>query len=209
MQKIGQLQSYVEVLETQVPTFLHPVGQEDQSRLIKMRIRAAQATNLYVQPIDLESGEVGDDIFLAHIEPGLDQIEFYYVGSFGLRLMGGNVWLDTYDNTAFNIESADPTSFARLWEREERDPRILEIERSARHNSMLLQQQMEADRAAFRQEMAAMRQEAQNHVTPAQSPAPAPTGSQQAQSPASAPTGDNRTPAATAGTNGGEPQANA
>lgn len=182
MQKIGMLQAFVELKETEDATFVHPQGQEDQSRLIKMRILAEHAVNLYIVPVDYEYASYDEDgvllpgrvvehydepefvRFLAHVEPGLEQLEFYWRGSFCLRLIGGGIWLDTYDNTAFNVESVDPVSFARLWEREERDPRILEIERMARHNQMALQEQMRADMAAFAANLEARYQ---TNVTPA------------------------------------------
>lgn len=209
MQKIGMLQAFVQLEETEDATFVHPEGQHDQARLIKMRILAEKAVNLYIVPVeyDYEARQVTahhDEPefvrFLAHVEPGMEQIEFYYCGSFCLRLMGGNIWLDTYDNSAFNIESVDPVSFARLWEREERDPRILEIERAARHNQNALREQMEADRAQF----LLMMSEMQKNVTPAPSApvAPAPStpapssavpssGDQQADTPAPDGTGGN------------------
>ncbi len=183
MQKLGMIQAFVELGELEDATFAHPQGNEDQARLIKMRILAEKPVNMYIVPVEYqypsydENGQYqpgrvtahheGPEFvrFLAHVEPGLEQIEFYYRGSFCLRLMGGGIWLDTYDNTAFNIESVDPVSFARMYEREERDPRILEIERAARHNSLMLQQQMEADRAQFIAMMEAMK----NNVTPAPS----------------------------------------
>lgn len=178
MQKIGQLQTYVEVPEAQAPVFRHPQG-NDQSRLIKMRILAENSVNLFVERLDADpdTGEVEPIRFLAHIAPGMEQLEFYYQGSFSLQAVGGSIWLDTYDNTSFNVESVSPESFARLWEREERDPRILEIEQAARHNQARLQQQMEADRAAFRAEMEAVRAEVQKNVnTSTSAPGAAKTG---------------------------------
>lgn len=211
MQKIGQLQKYVLIKEDQKPTFFHPEGSEDQARLIKMRLLSEQALNIFVEALDADpdTGEIPDIRFLTSVPAGLEQIEFHFLGSFALIFVGGNVWLDTFDNTAFDIEMIDATSFARIHEREERDPRILEIERAARHNSMLLQQQMEADRAAFREEMARFAQEAQKNVATSSSPASSATASASAQSAAPASTGDNKSPAATSGANGGEPQGNA
>ncbi len=199
MQKIGMLQAFVQLKETEDATFVHPWGNEDQARLIKMRILAENAVNLYIVPVryDYETKTVvehHDDPefvhFLAHVEPGLEQLEFYWQGSFCLRLMGGNIWLDTYDNTAFNVESVDPASFARLWEREERDPRILEIERQARHNQMLLQEQMAADRAAFASQMAELVQQAKTNVAPAALAPVTPTGSGTPESTSVPPTSD-------------------
>lgn len=173
MQKIGMLQAFVQLAETEDATFVHPQGNEDQARLIKMRILAEKPVNLYLIPVvyDYENRKViehHDDPdliqFLTHVEPGMEQIEFYWKGSFCLRLMGGNIWLDTYDNTAFNVESVDDVSFARLWEREERDPRILEMERAARHNQARLREEMAADMAAYREQL---RQEFAANVAPA------------------------------------------
>ncbi len=218
MQKIGQLQAFMELKETQDAMFVHPLGQRDQSRLIKMRILAEHPVNLYVVPVeyDYDTGEVIEHLddpsavrFLCHVEPGLEQVEFYWLGCFCLRLIGGNIWLDTYDNTAFNVESVDPDSFARLWEREERDPRILEIERAARHNKLLLEQQMQADRAAFRAEMAAYREEVRSNVAASPSSSSSQAGSTTAQSAGVSSASDNASAVATPAGNGGEPEANA
>lgn len=175
MQKIGMLQAFVQLSETEDATFVHPQGNEDQARLIKMRILVEKPVNLYLIPVeyDYENRKVTahhDEPefiqFLTHVEPGMEQIEFYWRGSFCLRLMGGNIWLDTYDNTAFNVESVDDVSFARLWEREERDPRILEMERLARHNSRILDEQRAQDYALYEERMAALEAKYQQNVTP-------------------------------------------
>lgn len=156
MQKLNMIQAFAELREGTDATFAHPQGQAEQARLIKMRINAPQDVNLYITPIviDEETGEVlshdADNAqFLAHVAAGFEQVEFYYRGSFCLAVLGGSVWLDTSDNTAFSVEASDFTSYARLWEREERDPRILEIERLARHNQGLLRQQMAEDMARY------------------------------------------------------------
>ncbi|UIB81363.1 hypothetical protein [Flyfo microvirus Tbat2_43] len=182
MQKLGMLQAFAQLAETEDATFVHPQGSEDQARLIKMRILAEKPVNLYLIPVDYdyefvdENGKKGrvtahhdeDEFiqFLTHVEPGMEQLEFYWKGSFCLRLMGGNIWLDTYDNTAFNVESVDDVSFARLWEREERDPRILEMERLARHNSRLLDQQRAEDLRLYEERMAALEAKYQQNVNP-------------------------------------------
>ena len=210
MQKIGMVQEYVLLKETQKPVFFHPEGIEDQSRLIKMRLRAEQAVNLYLEPLDAnpETGEVPEEIFLAHCEPGLEQIEFFYRGSFGLIIVGGNIWLDTYDNTSFEVESLDPTSFARLWEREERDPRILEMEQIARMNQRERDAQRENDRAEYEARIKALEERFAN-VAASQSPSSAPasggggTGS-------SVPSASDSEPAAgPSSADGGEPKADA
>lgn len=156
MQKLNMVQAFVVLQEGTDATFMHPEGQAEQARLIKMRINAPQDVNLFLTPIDVdaETGEVtaeyGDQtVFLAHVRAGFDKLEFFFKGSFSLMAKGGDIWLDTHDNTPFTVEATDFTNYARLWEREERDPRILEIERAARHNQELLRQQMAADMARY------------------------------------------------------------
>lgn len=208
MQKIGMLQAFVELKETEDATFVHPQGNEDQARLIKMRILAELPVNLYIVPVEYDHDEKQVTAhhdepeflhFLAHVEPGLEQLEFYWKGSFCLRLKGGSIWLDTYDNTAFNVESVEPVSFARLWEREERDPRILEIERQARHNQMLLQEQMAADRAAFAAQMGELLQQARTNVAPAPVAPSTPAGGATPESASVPSAGDQQSAAAAAG----------
>lgn len=191
MQRIGQLQTYVEIAEGTAPVFRHPAG-SDQSRLIKMRLLAESAVNLYVERIDPdpETGELEPLRFLAHIAPGFEELEFRFLGSFALQLVGGNVWLDTYDNTSFNVESVSPESFARLHEREERDPRQLEMEQIARYNQRLFDQQRAADRAEYEARLIAMEERLANNVNPAPSVASPPAASVPAQSASVPPAND-------------------
>lgn len=183
MQKIGQLQTYVEIPEAQAPVFLHPQG-SDQSRLIKMRILAENSVNLFVERIDAdpETGEIEAIRFLAHVAPGMEQLEFYFKGSFALQAVGGSIWLDTYDNTSFNVESVSPESFARLHEREERDPRQLEMEQVARHNRRIFEEQRAADLAEYEARLIAMEERLLKSVTPPSSAPSAPATSVPAQS---------------------------
>jgi hypothetical protein len=212
MQKLGMIQAYSPLNEGQDAIFVHPQGNLENSRLIKFRLLAETDIRLFVVPVeydyDLQQVTVHHDepdftLFLSALKPGFEEIEFYYRGSFCLRVTGGNVWLDTYDNTALNIEGASTESYARLWEREERDPRILEIERAARHNTMMLQQQMEADRAQF----AAMMEQMKNVTqAPASGTAGTPSVSSDAGTPvpASAPAGDPPAAPAVDGGTGGQ-----
>lgn len=176
MQKLNMIQAFAELPEGVEAVFAHPEGQADQARLIKMNINAPQDCNLYVTPLDLVNEATGELIdgearFLAHVSAGFEQLEFYYNGSFSLAVVGGAIWLDTYDNTAFSVEASDFTSYARLWEREERDPRILEIERAARHNQELLLRQMAEDRAAYAAQMAALAERVSSNVPASSAPA--------------------------------------
>lgn len=210
MQKLNMIQAFAEVAEGQGVLFAHPEGQAEQARLIKMKVNAPQACNLYLSAVS-DDGEIveAESRFLAHVEAGFEQLEFFYRGSFTLEVVGGSIWLDTYDNTAFDVQASDLTNYARLWEREERDPRILEIEREARHNRELLLRQMAEDRAAYAAQMQALAEKVTANVAPAPAPASGGTTSPVGPVPAVAPASD---PAATApapaGT-GGEPNAGA
>lgn len=178
MQKLDQIQKFALLTEGHDATFFHPQGQEGQSRLIKMRLNAPTALNLYITPVtvDPETGEIRehhseDQIFLAHVAPGYEELQFMFEGSFCLNAIGGNVWLDTYDNTRWNMEASDPTSFARIFEREERHPAILEMERMARYNQELMRQQNAADMAAAIQAL-----EKRMTANVVSTPSPSPTG---------------------------------
>jgi hypothetical protein len=209
MQKLNMIEAYRELPEGENAVFFHPEGQETQSRLIKMRINAPQPVNLWLTPVDRidpETGEVDEaSIFLGHADAGLEQIEFYYRGSFALSALGGAIWLDTVDNTYFSVEASDDTSYARLWEREERDPRILEIEQAARHNQRILMEQMAADRAAFAAQMQALTESVKTNVSTSSAPASGGTASAEPVVSTVAPTGDQTATAPVATGAAGEP----
>lgn len=162
MQKLNEIQRYKLVKEGQAVKFEHPEGQELVSRLIKMRLNVPQSVNLYVTRLDKVEAETGEIVeedvhFLAHCGPGFEQLEYYYRGNFTLSALGGDIWLDTLDSSDWSLEATDDTNYARLWEREERDPRILEMEQMARYNRRLLEEQMAADRAIYEARMSEMR----------------------------------------------------
>jgi hypothetical protein len=213
MQKFNMIQAYAELPEGTKALFSHPEGQADQSRLIKMRINAPNACNLYITAEETgdEDGVLseGETRFLAHVAAGHEQLEFYYKGSFILETVGGSIWLDTYDNTAFSVEASDFTNYARLWEREERDPRILEIERMARHNQENLMRQMKADREAYAAQFAAMAEKVTNNVAPSPAPASGGTPSPEQQVPSGAPASDPASDAKAEAGTGGKPDAEA
>lgn len=213
MQKLNMIQAFAELPEGTEALFAHPQGQAEQARLIKMKVNAPQATNLYItdQGDPDEDGVIhdGEVRFLAHVAPGFEQIEFYYKGSFTLSVVGGGIWLDTYDNTAFSVEASDFTSYARLWEREERDPRILEIERAARHNQEILLRQMAEDRAAYAAQMRAIEERVGSNVTTPQTPASAGAPVEESKVPASASAGDQPAGGKAPAGAGGEPDAEA
>lgn len=208
MQKLNMIEAFVELPEGTQATFYHPDGQAEQARLIKMKVNAPAAANLYITPFDVnpETGELidGESLFLAHVEPGFEQIEFFYRGAFALATLGGSIWLDTYDNTSFSVEASDFTSYARLWEREERDPRILEIEQAARHNQRVLLDQMAADRAEYQARMREL-DERLNNVPAASVASSGGTASPEPVVPAGAPSGDPAATAPVAPAAGGEP----
>lgn len=216
MQKFNMIQAFARLEAGSDATFQHPQGQADQARLIKMRVNAPQDVNLYITPvtIDEETGEVlehneGEALFLAHVAAGYEQLEFYYHGSFCLAALGGDIWLDTYDNTAFSVEASDYSSYARLWEREERDPRILEIERAARHNQNELLRQMAEDRAAYAAQMSALAERIGANVSAGEASASAGTAGNEPKVSAGASAGDKPAEGETPAGTGGEPDAEA
>lgn len=213
MQKLNMIEAYKELPEGENAVFYHPEGQHEQARLIKMRINAPQPCNLWITPVDRIDPETGvveeESIFLGHVDAGLEHIEFFYRGSFALSVLGGSIWLDTYDNTAFSVESSDETSYARLWEREERDPRILEIEQMARRNMMVLQEQMAEDRRLFAQKMEELAARTAANVTPPTTPADSGTASPEQGVPSSPSGGDTEAPAPAGSGGEGEPNASA
>lgn len=213
MQKLNMIQAFAELPEGTEALFAHPEGQAEQSRLIKMKVNAPQATNLYItdQGDPDEDGVIhdGEVRFLAHVPAGFEQIEFYYKGSFTLACVGGGVWLDTSDNTSFSVEASDFTSYARLWEREEEDPRILEIQRIARHNREELQRQMAADREQYAAQLQAINERISANVAPAQAPASGGTAVEEPKVPSGAPAVDPATPAPAPAGSGGEPNESA
>jgi len=214
MQKLNQIQSYVLMEESKALTFKHPEGQALESRLIKMRVNAPQAVNLYLTRLDEveeETGEIvkGEVHFLAHVLGGFEQLEFYYRGSFALNAVGGDIWLDTLDSSDFSLEATDYANYARVWEREERDPRILEMEQIARHNQRMLDEQRAADRAEREAMIEEMRKLREANVTTSSVDANRGTASPVPPVPAG-PSGDDKGKQAPAGTGtGGEPKSDA
>ena len=213
MQKLNSLQGFVRVAEDQSVTFTHSAWQA-QARQIKMSVNAPQAINLYVTRLDqtdAETGEIveGHEHFLAHVAAGSENLEFYYQGTFALNAVGGAFWLNTIDSSQFVVEATDDTSFARVWEREEEDPAMLEMKRLARHNQRILDEQRAADRAereAFLAEIQKLR--GSDVVTP---PNPGNAADQSAASGSSAvgASGDQQAPASVAAGGSGEPNAGA
>ena len=151
MQKLLQLQAYKNLAESQSVVFVHPQDNLDQARLVKFRLITEQPVTLKVSlvPYNYDTGEIGQEVadtrLLTVVQPGFEEVEFYYQGTFALNVLGGDIWLSTFDNAFVSTQPSDLTNYARLWEREERDPRILEIERAARYNQARLAEQMQQD----------------------------------------------------------------
>lgn len=144
MQRLGQLESYQSLSEKEIATFAHPAASEN-ARLVKFRIIAENETALYYAVGDEPNPEAFQ--LLTVVPAGFEEVEFYILGTFHLAAKGGEIQLSTFDNSAVYLGPAETESFARLWEREERDPRILEMERIARHNAENLRRQMLEDQA--------------------------------------------------------------
>ncbi|TLX08083.1 hypothetical protein [Rhizobium sp. MHM7A] len=208
MQRLNMLQAYQRIAEASTTVFQQPVDNAEQSRLVKFRIITEQDVVLKVSdcvfdPVTGEVSDVTNTRLLTVVKAGFDEVEFYYLGTFALDFMGAvEIWLETVDSIVVETAAADLTNYARLWEREERDPRILEIERAARYNQMQLQAQMQEDFARYAAAMEA--KYAQSAVT---APASGGTTSTEPVVSASAPAGDTTTATAPAGGTGGEPDA--
>lgn len=151
MQRLGQIESYQSLSEKEIATFKHPESMGENARLVKFRIISESETALYYA---LGEQPNADSFQLLTVVPaGFDEVEFYILGTFHLAAKGGEIMLSTFDNSVVYLGAGETESFARLWEREERDPRILEMERIARHNAENLRLQMAADFAAHEARM--------------------------------------------------------
>lgn len=154
MQRFNMIQGYKRIEEGSSVTFAHPEELVGQARLIKMRLNVPYPVNLWITRMDTIDGITGEFIdeeqtFLAHLNAGFEEIQFFYEGSFSLTALGGDIWLDTFDNASVNVEPTDYSNYARVWEREERDPRLLEIEQAARHNQRIREEQFARDKAQY------------------------------------------------------------
>lgn len=203
MQKLNMIQAYRHLEETNSVVFVASPDNADQARLVKFRIITEQDVVLQVSDVDYtpeiidpETGEViqprvvenvRNTRLLTCVTKGFDEVEFYYQGTFALNLLGGDIWLSTFDSAFVDTTPSDFTNYARLWEREERDPRILEIERAARHNQEALKRQMMEDFAAH---AAAMEARYAASVTPPKTDAASGTASDQSGVSTGAPAGD-------------------
>ncbi len=200
MQKLNEIQRYERVKSDVGLIFLHPEGQAAGARLVKMRINTPDSVRLFTKrldKVDSDTGEIveGEEHFLAYVGPGYEQLEFYYKGDFTLCVDGGEIWLDTLDSSDFTLEPLDHENYARMWEREEVDPRILELQQIARANQRALEQQMAADRAEHQARMAEIRQMMERTNVPA----PAPDGNRGTPSP------EPKVPASPSGDDKGKP----
>lgn len=210
MQKLNSIHAYKRVEEGQAVVFTTEDYLREQGRVIKMRINTANYVRLYItnmEPHVSEDGElVEDSRLLAALKPGLEELYFAYQGNFRVEAVGGEIWLDTYDASNFEVQPTDLDSYARVLQREEIDPRVAAVQYEIRKAQRAFAAQMEADRREYEQRIAALEAaKAPANVAPtttAAAPSTSGTGSQQ---PALGGEGsDGSTGAAASGT-GGEP----
>lgn len=165
MYKLNAIQQYRLVEEGASVHFVESDFHVGQARRITMRVNAPKPTNIYVTRIDDDDPQTGEVFYemvetdgkkekvytdirlLASVPAGLTPIEFYYKGSFSLTALDSEIWLETLEGGDAEIQPTDFSSYARVWEREEEDPRILEIKREARRNQQRLLEEMARDRA--------------------------------------------------------------
>nr|QJB21574.1 MAG: hypothetical protein [Microvirus sp.] len=145
MQRLGQIENYQSLSEKEIATFKHPESMGENARLVKFRIISESETALYYALGEKPNADAFQ--LLTVVPAGFEEIEFYILGTFHLAAKGGEIQLSTFDNSVVYLGPGETESFARLWEREERDPRILEMERIARHNAENLRRQMLEDQA--------------------------------------------------------------
>lgn len=151
MQRLGQIIDYAPLSEKEIATFLHPVSSSENARLVKLRVIAENETALYYA---LGEKPKADAFQLLTVVPaGLEDVEFYVLGTFHLAARGGEVMLSTSDNLVFNLGPDEAESYARIWEREERDPVLLQMDQLARQNERRLREQLLADFAAHEARM--------------------------------------------------------
>lgn len=165
MQKIGSITSYNLVEAGKLYHFPVAEGREG-SRQVKFRTLAFEPVQMWIEPADdEETGEVSEPLFLTVPAVGLDEIEFYITGGFTLTVVGGSIRLDTFDNAFQDVGENNPEeSFARIYERGDVDPRILEIQQMARHNERRLEEQAAQDRANYNAALAKFQKEAQDAI---------------------------------------------
>lgn len=212
MMKLNMIEAYRELAEGENAVFFHPEGQEDQARLIKMRINSAWPVNLWITPVDRIDPETGvvdeEPMFLGHVDPGLEQIEFFYKGTFALSAQGGAIWLDTYDNTAFSVEASDTSSYAIPNERPEIDPVTAQINQMIRERQREFEAQRLRDRYEYEARIRQLEERVTNVSTSA-APASGGTSSGEQALPTGAPSGDPATATTSAAGTGGEPDGTA
>lgn len=164
MQRLGMLDGYMPLSEKEIAHFRHPESSAENARLVKFRVIAESDTALYYAMGDKPKPD-GFQL-LTVVRAGFDEVEFYILGDFHLAAKGGDIMLSTFDNTVVYLGPKETESFARLWERPEVNPEILEMQRIARHNADLLRAQMAADFAAHEQRMRAIRDDRETSSRP-------------------------------------------
>lgn len=177
MQKLNSIQTYKKVEEGQAVVFRTEEYLRDQGRVIKMRINTAQDVRLYVTNMQehvSDDGELLEDSrLLAVVKAGLDELYFAYHGDFRVEAVGGDIWLDTYDASNFEVQPTDLDSYARVLEREEIDPRVAAVQYEIRKAQREFAAQREQDRLEYEARLAAIEaaKAPANVTTPASAPA--------------------------------------
>lgn len=109
MQRIGNLKDWKRLAAGDGLEF-----SRKRARLVRLRVNAPEPTRLlYVN----EQGEVS---FLALVT-GLDEVEFFADGPFGLGVESGECYVLTGDSQYTHMEKTDFRSFTEVWERRPRN----------------------------------------------------------------------------------------
>lgn len=210
MQRVMSIQNYKQVLPSQAVTFaVQEEHLRTSGRVIRLRVNAPEDVVLYatdlLEAVDPDTGELSSARYLvATVKAGFDEIEFVYTGDFALHA-SGEVWLDTFEGSTFVVEPADFETYARVFEREEEDPRVAEFRALQRQLVREREYQRIQDRIEFEARLAAIEAKGSTNVTPPANPASPPASSAPAGGTPVGASDGNASAEPAAGGNGGEP----
>lgn len=136
---------------TQVPSGKALRFEGDRPRKVVLEVNAAGTSELVVFP------ENEQPRFLARVS-GRDTVEFYVRGRFALGAEGAACWVYTVDGDGQTFEACDPTSFAVIREKRERNYELeLIAAKMAENMNRRLEQQADELARVFERRMAAAR----------------------------------------------------
>lgn len=148
MIRVGDLTQFQELDGDKIAPFT-----SDRPRTVRITFNAPQRTVINVIPLDPDGSmpEDRDPLFLAVVE-GLEEVEFYAMGSFALACEADRVWFRTVDGAEVAAVVPDAETFTRIHERRVRNPEIEALQH-------VMQQSFERRMAPMLREAEALRAE--------------------------------------------------